>query len=265
LRTLWISDVHLGTRACRAELLLDFLKHHKAETIYLVGDIVDGWQLKKSWYWPQSHNDLVQKILRQARKGTEIIYIPGNHDHAARLFLGHRFGGVLIARHVMHDTADGKRLWVTHGDRFDAAVRYSRLLTWFGGSAYDAISSFNLLLEPLRRWLGLSHWSLVAWIKRRSRHVEDYLAAYERAAVAEARRRRADGVVCGHIHTAALKTVDGLLYCNDGDWVENCSALAEHADGRLEMLRWGEPVQAPRPATSTAAAARPLIPEGVSS
>ena len=265
LRTIWISDLHLGTRAARVDLLLDFLKHHRADRIYLVGDIVDVWQLRKSWYWPQSHNDFVQKILRKARKGTEIVYIPGNHDAAARLFRGRRHGGVLIAKEAMHRTAAGETLWVTHGDAFDAAVRYSRLLTWLGGHAYDAAAWFTTSIAPLRRALGLTHWSLAALIKRGSRRIDAYVAAYERAAIAAARHRKVDGIVCGHIHTAAIKTIDGLRYCNDGDWVENCSALVEHMDGRLEILRWTDAAfAAARETPQTANPSRPLIPEGAS-
>ena len=262
LRTIWISDVHLGTRACRADLLLDFLRHHEADTLYLVGDIVDGWQLKKSWYWPQAHNDVVQKILRKARKGTRVVYITGNHDEAARLFKGMLFGGVLFARHAIHQTLCGRKLWVTHGDQFDRAVRYSRLLAWLGGWAYDMASALSLPIGRLGRALSLPHWSLAAWMKRQSRQVDAYVAAYERAAVIEARRRGVDGIVCGHIHTAAVKTIDGLLYFNDGDWVENFSALVERLDGSFELLRWTAPAPVSVSLAAPTVPFRPLLPEG---
>jgi UDP-2,3-diacylglucosamine pyrophosphatase LpxH len=274
-RTIWLSDVHLGTRACRADLLLDFLRHHDADVIYLVGDIVDGWQLTKSWYWPQSHNDVVQKILRKVRKGSSVVYIPGNHDAAARGFAELHFGGVLVQHDALHRTADGKTLWVVHGDAFDSAVRFPRLLAWLGGWAYDAATALNVLGDGLRDRLGRPHWSLAAEVKRRSRRVAAYVEAYQQAAVTEARRRGADGIVCGHIHTPALKTVDGILYCNDGDWVENCSALVEHVDGRLETVQWlkaratatvAAPLSAPLPLPVHASVpAAPLVPTGVSS
>ncbi len=235
--------------------------------------MVDGWQLTKSWYWPQSHNDVVQKILRKARHGATVIYIPGNHDEGARPYAEHRFGGILVQTEAIHRTADGRRLWVVHGDAFDAAVKFSRLLAWLGGWAYDLAVAANVFVDRVRSRWGLAHWSLAAEVKRRSRRVAAYIAAYEGAVAAEARRRGLDGVVCGHIHTAAIKTVDGVLYCNDGDWVENCSALVEHEDGKLEVVRWRQarrtvaaapvtPIAVPVPATTSA---RPLVPTGVSS
>lgn len=247
-RTIWISDVHLGSRACRADLLLDFLRHHDADVIYLVGDIVDATQLARSWYWPQSHNDVVQKILRKVRKGSSVVYIPGNHDHGARAFAELSFGGVLVRNEAVHRTAAGQELWVVHGDAFDAAVKFNRLLAWLGSHAYDAATALNVLIDRLRERAGAAPWSLAAAIKSRSRRVADYIAAFERAVVAEARGRAVDGVVCGHIHTPAFKAMDGILYCNDGDWVENCSALVEHADGRLETVSW---LKAPRPAQAS--------------
>jgi UDP-2,3-diacylglucosamine pyrophosphatase LpxH len=263
-RTIWISDVHLGTRACRADLLLDFLRLHRAENLFLVGDIIDGWELRRSWYWPQSHNDVIQKILRKVRKGTRVTYIAGNHDAGARIFANLRFGGVLFRKDAMHRTAAGKLLWVTHGDRFDTAIAFPRLLAWLGGWAYDVANAANLVINRIRGRLRLPHWSLATEIKRRSRHVETYLAAFEQAAIAAAQRRRADGVVCGHIHTPAVKTIDGTLYCNDGDWVENCSALVEHDDGRLEIVHWRKaPAFETAPAQlGTAIASRPSLPVG---
>jgi len=255
-RTIWISDVHLGTRACQAELLLDFLRHHDAEAIYLVGDIVDGQELMRSWYWPQSHNDVVQKILRKVRKGTEVTYVPGNHDDGARAFVDLAFGGVQVRDETIHRTADGRELWVVHGDAFDGNVKFSQLLATLGSWAYDAAIALDVLVNRARRQWGGHPWSLAAEIKRRSSHVTAYIEAYEQAVIAETRRRGHDGVVCGHIHTTALKTVDGVLYANDGDWVENCSALVEHADGRLESIHWG-PV---RQTVTAVPALRPVAP-----
>jgi UDP-2,3-diacylglucosamine pyrophosphatase LpxH len=254
-RTIWISDVHLGTRACRADLLLDFLRHHDADVIYLVGDIVDASALTRSWYWPQSHNDVVQKLLRKVRKGTSVVYIPGNHDDGARGFVDITFGGVLVRKEAIHRTAAGAKLWVVHGDAFDAAVKFPPLLAWLGSRAYDAATALNVLIDRVRERAGAAPWSLAAAIKSRSRRVAAYIAAYEQAVIAEARRRDVDGIVCGHIHTPALKTIDGLLYCNDGDWVENCSALVEHADGRVETVSWLNalrPAMAPAPARAAA-------------
>jgi UDP-2,3-diacylglucosamine pyrophosphatase LpxH len=267
-RTIWISDVHLGTRACRADLLLDFLRHHDADMIYLVGDIVDGSQLARSWYWPQSHNDVLQKILRKVRKGSTVVYIPGNHDEGARAFVELSFGGVLVRKDAVHRTAAGQELWVVHGDAFDAAVKFPRLLAWVGSHAYDLATAANVLTDHVRTRMGYAPWSLAAAIKSRSKRVAAYIDAFERAVIAEGRHRKVDGIVCGHIHTPALKTVDGLLYANDGDWVENCSALVEHMDGRLETMSW---LKAPQPAAVPARAgvavpvpARSILATGVS-
>ena len=235
---IWISDVHLGTRACRADLLIDFIRHHRADTVYLVGDIVDGWQIRRGVFWPQLHSDVVQKVLRAARKGTKVVYIAGNHDEALRPYIGLHFGGIETANEAVHQTADGKRLWVVHGDAFDAVISFPRFWTWFGDWAYDIAVGLTTLVNRLRQRLGSSHWSLAGAIKRRSKTAQAYVDAFERGLAAEARRRGYDGVICGHIHTPALKTIDGVLYANDGDWVENCSALAEHRDGRLEIIRW---------------------------
>jgi UDP-2,3-diacylglucosamine pyrophosphatase LpxH len=257
-RALWISDVHLGTRACRADLLLDFLRHHDADVIYLVGDIVDGWELARSWYWPQSHNDVLQKLLRKARRGAKVIYIPGNHDAGARPFVDLHFAGVLVQSEAVHMTADGRRLWVVHGDAFDATIKYSRFVAWLGGWAYDTAVAANIVVDRIRTTLGFAHWSLAATIKRRWRRAAAYIEAFEQAAVAETRRRNFDGVVCGHIHAAGTKQIDGVWYGNDGDWVENCSALVEHDDGRIETVRWTTPLRpkvAARPGAAPAAVA----------
>jgi UDP-2,3-diacylglucosamine pyrophosphatase LpxH len=261
-RAIWISDVHLGTRACRADLLLDFLRHNDADVIYLVGDIVDGWEMAKSWYWPQSHNDVIQKILRKARKGASVIYVPGNHDCGLRPFAQQRFGDIHVVSEHVHHTADGRKLWVIHGDAFDAAVRFPAALVWLGDRLYETATALNIVVAAIRRRLGLPHWSLAAHLKRNSRRAAAYIEAYERAVVAEARRRGMDGAVCGHIHTVATKMVDGILYANDGDWVENCSALVEDHDGRISVIRWPSvlsPAEMPAP---VAALPKTLIPTG---
>lgn len=255
-RTIWISDVHLGTRACNADLLLDFLKHTESDTLYLVGDIIDGWRLKKSWYWPQAHNDVIQKLLRKARKGTKVLYIPGNHDESARQFVGQNFGAVDVAEDWVHETADGRRFLVIHGDQFDVVVKYAKWLAHIGDKAYELLLHLNTVVNLVRRRLGFSYWSLSAYMKARAKKAVEFVGRFELALVEEARRRGVDGVVCGHIHTAELKDMQGMVYVNDGDWVESCTALVEHADGRLEILHWADIVAA-RDAATTQPALKP--------
>jgi len=239
-RTIWISDVHLGTKACKADLLLDFLKHSECEVLYLVGDIVDGWRLKKAWYWPQSHNDVIQKLLNKARRGTKVYYLPGNHDEIGREFIGHRLGEVEVLDHAVHTTADGRRLLVVHGDQFDVVVNHARWLAHIGDMAYATLLAINTGLNTCRRRLGFTYWSLSAYVKNRTKKAVEYIGRFETALADEARRHKVDGVVCGHIHTAEIKTIGGLIYCNDGDWVESCTALVEHMSGELEILHWAD-------------------------
>jgi UDP-2,3-diacylglucosamine pyrophosphatase LpxH len=239
-RTIWISDIHLGTRGSQAELLLDFLKNTESKYLYLVGDIVDGWRMKRKWHWSQAHNDVVQKLLRKARKGTRLVYIPGNHDENFRDFAGRRFGHVVVLRDAVHRMADGRRFLVLHGDEFDGVVLYAKWLAALGDGAYELALSLNRYLNVLRRKLGLPYWSLSAYLKHKVKNAVQYISSYEEAIVAQARRRKLDGVICGHIHTAELRDIDGITYANDGDWVESCTALVEHFDGRLEILRWAD-------------------------
>ncbi|KPF81666.1 serine/threonine protein phosphatase [alpha proteobacterium AAP38] len=243
-RAIWLSDIHLGTRGCQADMLLDFLKNTESDVLYLVGDIVDGWRLKKSWYWPQSHNDVVQKILRRARKGAQVFMIPGNHDEAFRDYIGLQFGGVTILEDTIHTAADGKRYLVIHGDQFDAVVRYAKWLAFVGDTAYTFLLWLNTLLNKARRRLGFPYWSLSAYLKHKTKKAVEFIGDYETALTDEARRRQVDGVICGHIHHAEMRDMDGVLYVNDGDWVESCTALVEHPDGRLEILRWADIVAA---------------------
>jgi len=237
-RTIWISDVHLGARGCQAEHLLDFLRETESTTLYLVGDIVDGWRLKKWWYWPQPHNDVVQKILRKARKGAQVVYIPGNHDSFARRYAGYSFGNLHIMNDAVHETADGRRLLVMHGDEFDTVVRYARWLAYLGDNAYHLALRLNVIVNGVRRMLGLPFWSLSAFAKQRVKQAVNYIGAFEAAVANAAKTRGVDGVVCGHIHHAERREMEGVEYINDGDWVESCTALVEHHDGRLEILRW---------------------------
>jgi UDP-2,3-diacylglucosamine pyrophosphatase LpxH len=237
-RSVFISDVHLGTRGCQAELLLDFLRHMTCERLFLVGDIVDGWKMKGGWHWPQTHNDVVQKILRLARKGAMVTYIPGNHDDRVRDFCGVHFGGVTVARDAVHQTADGRRFLVVHGDEFDAVVRHAAWLGFAGDIAYRALLTLNTVLNRLRRRLGFGYWSLSAFLKSKVKNALQFIDNFESALADEARRRNVDGVICGHIHKAEMRQIAGVLYVNDGDWVESCTALVEHGDGRLEILNW---------------------------
>jgi UDP-2,3-diacylglucosamine pyrophosphatase LpxH len=237
-RTLWISDIHLGTPGCQAEALLDFLRHTECDTLFLVGDIVDGWQLRRNWYWPQSHNDVVQKLLRKVRKGTRVIFVPGNHDEFARKYLGHDFGGIEVVEDWVHETADGLRLWITHGDHFDGVIQCAKWLAYLGDTLYEFTLKLNRHLNSARARLGLPYWSLSRYLKLKVKRAVSYVGDFENALAREARKRGAHGVVCGHIHHAELRQIQGTLYANDGDWVESLTALAEHGDGRLEILDW---------------------------
>ena len=237
-RAIWISDTHLGTPGCQAARLLDFLRRTESDQLYLVGDIIDGWQLKRRWYWHQSHNDVVQKILRKARKGTEVIYIPGNHDEAVRHFLGVAFGGIAIRDEAVHTTARGLRLLVTHGDLFDGVVQYARWLAYLGDRLYTLSLHLNRWLNALRARLGLRYWSLAQFLKHKVKNAVSYIVAFEEALAAEARARQFDGIVCGHIHQAEIRDIGGILYCNDGDWVESLTALVETAEGDLSIVHW---------------------------
>ena len=238
LRTVWISDLHLGTPGCQAQAVLHFLKHVECETLFLVGDIIDGWQLRRTWYWPQAHNDVVQKLLRKARKGTRVIFVPGNHDEFARRYIDHNFGGVDVVDEWIHTTADGRRLWVTHGDLYDGVIQCAKWLAYVGDSAYEMTLKVNRWLNALRARLGLPYWSLSKVLKQRVKRAVSYIGEFENAVAREALKRGVHGVVCGHIHHAELRQIDGVLYANDGDWVESLTALVEHADGRLEILDW---------------------------
>lgn len=237
-RAVFISDLHLGTPGCQSGPLLEFLKAHSSDYLYLVGDIVDGWQLRKGWYWPQSHNDVVQKLLRRARKGCRVVYVPGNHDEFARQFADHHFGGIEVRAEAVHLTAAGQRLWIVHGDAFDGVIQCARWLAHVGDTLYGFTLRLNRHLNHLRGRLGLPYWSLSAYLKHKVKKAVNYVSDFEAAVAQEARRRGHHGVVCGHIHRAEMRWIDGVLYCNDGDWVESRTALVEHHDGRLELLQW---------------------------
>jgi UDP-2,3-diacylglucosamine pyrophosphatase LpxH len=237
-RALFISDVHLGTRGCQAERLLDFLRYHDADVIYLVGDIVDGWALRSSWYWPQPHNDVVQKLLRKARKGARVVYVPGNHDEFLRGYYGTHFGGIDVVESTIHEGFDGRRYLVIHGDCFDLVVTQARWLALLGDKAYEFAIVANRLFNAVRRRLGFPYWSLSQWAKLKVKNAVSYIGEFEKTLVAEAQRHKADGVICGHIHKAAIHDDFGIRYINAGDWVESCTAIAEHHDGRFEIITW---------------------------
>ena len=239
-RSIFISDTHLGTRGCRGDFLADFLRRSSAQNLFLVGDIIDGWRLRKSWYWDANHDEVLLQILRHARGGTKVTYIPGNHDEMFRPWLpaGVDISGIRLCRDAEHVTADGKRLLIIHGDEFDNVVRYAKFLALLGDWAYASALVVNRWFNSARRRLGLPYWSLSAWLKRQVKEAVKAIDRFEFALAAEARRRGFDGVVCGHIHHAEMREVDGIMYMNDGDWVESCTALVEHHDGRMELIDW---------------------------
>lgn len=247
-RAAFLSDIHLGTKACRAEDLLAFLRNLQCDVIYLVGDVVDGWKLKSGWRWPASHSEVVHELLARARAGVKVVYIPGNHDDRLRAFLGVHFAGVEVALDAVHVGADGRRWLVAHGDRFEEA--HGRVSAFIGDWGYRLMLWTDRLVRRLRARLELTPWSFAAWVKARTPPLRAHIDRFERAAAREARRRGLHGVICGHIHQAALRDIDGVAYVNDGDWVESCTAAVEHLDGRIEVVGGAAPrasVPAPRP------------------
>jgi UDP-2,3-diacylglucosamine pyrophosphatase LpxH len=243
-RTVWISDVHLGTRGCNAAMLIDFLDHVDSETMYLVGDIIDGWAMKKRFYWPATHNDIVWRVLKRAKRGTRIVYIPGNHDEMFRQFSGLNFGGVEIRRQAVHETADGRRLLVLHGDEFDAITMSHRWLAHLGDAAYEALMTLNRWMNAGRRAFGLPYWSLSKYAKQKVKNAVSFISKFEEVVAHEAGHRGVDGVIAGHIHKAEMREIAGVAYYNDGDWVEGCTALVEHYDGTMEIIHWAEEMAA---------------------
>ena len=241
-RTIWISDIHLGTKGCNAAMLIDFLDHTDSETMYLVGDIIDGWRLKKKFYWPPEHNDIVWRVLKRARRGTRIVYIPGNHDEMVRPFCGMNFGGVEIKRADVHTTADERRLLVLHGDEFDTIMLAHRWLAFVGDALYHVMMGLNGWVNAIRNGLGLPYWSLSKAAKHKVKNAVEFISKYEEVVARAASERGVDGVVCGHIHTAEMRDFDGIAYYNDGDWVEGCNALVEHFDGTMEILHWSDEI-----------------------
>ncbi|WP_420403518.1 UDP-2,3-diacylglucosamine diphosphatase [Nisaea sp.] len=246
IKTLFLSDLHLGTRHCQADLIIDFLEAHESEVIYLIGDIIDGWRLKRSWYWPTAHDAVYRAILRKARRGVKVFYIPGNHDAFVRRFSGKRIRNVEILDHAIHETAAGRRYLVTHGDQYDLVVQNARWLADLGDRFYEFALTTNTLLNVVRARLGLDYWSLGAFAKRHVKSFVSIISQFETVVAEEVRTRELDGVICGHIHHAVIRTMGDIHYVNTGDWVETCSAVAEHADGRLEVIRWTDRAQSRR-------------------
>ncbi|MDT8262401.1 UDP-2,3-diacylglucosamine diphosphatase [Roseomonas sp. DSM 102946] len=260
-RTVFLSDLHLGLRASRADLLLDFLGGMDCGRIVLVGDIVDGWRLRKSWYWDAYHDEVIRLLLRKAREGVEILYIPGNHDEMFRDWVGLEVAGIHLVQQAEHVTADGRRLLVMHGDEFDSVVRYWPLLAHLGDWAYDAALLLNRWFNTARRRMGYPYWSLSQWLKRRVKEAVKAIDRFEESLAHEALRGGYDGVICGHIHHAEMRDIGGVTYMNTGDWVESCTALVEHPDGRFELLDWSRrspPV--PRPVAPAAGTPVPAFP-----
>ncbi|MCW5300274.1 UDP-2,3-diacylglucosamine diphosphatase [Herbaspirillum lusitanum] len=242
-RTIWISDVHLGTPGCQAQRLLEFLRATESETLYLVGDIIDGWQLKRRWYWEQSHNNVVQTVLKKAKKGTNVIFVPGNHDEVIRQFIDLDFGGIKIRDELVHTTANGKRMLVIHGDRFDGVIACAKWLAYVGDNLYTMILKFNQWFNSWRARAGLPYWSLSQYLKGKVKNAVNYITSFEDALAAEASKKGLDGVICGHIHKPEIRDINGIKYCNDGDWVESLSALVEDEAGELRLVTWGEIMQ----------------------
>jgi UDP-2,3-diacylglucosamine pyrophosphatase LpxH len=256
-RTIWISDIHLGTKGCNAAMLIDFLDHTDSETMYLVGDIIDGWRLKKKFYWPPEHNDIVWRVLKRAHRGTRIVYIPGNHDEMVRPFCGMNFGGVEIKRADVHTTADERRLLVLHGDEFDTIMLAHRWLAFLGDALYHVMMGLNGWVNAVRNGLGLPYWSLSKAAKHKVKNAVEFISKYEEVVARAASERGVDGVVCGHIHTAEMRDFDGISYYNDGDWVEGCNALVEHFDGTMEILHWPDEIAKREPLAESAVEPEP--------
>jgi UDP-2,3-diacylglucosamine pyrophosphatase LpxH len=242
-RTIWISDIHLGTSGCNAVQLLDFLESVTCETLYLTGDIIDGWRLRKGWYWPDAHNEVVRRLLKMAHRGTRVIYVVGNHDEMLRDYAGLSFGGIEICLEAIHETADGRQLLVTHGDAFDGVVLYARWLAFLGDQAYTILLKANIVFNRVRRWMKLPYWSLSSYLKRRVKNAVQYVCQFEEVVAHEAQQRGLQGVVCGHIHCAEIRQIGDITYYNDGDWVESCTALTEDRFGQMAILDWGQHIR----------------------
>jgi UDP-2,3-diacylglucosamine pyrophosphatase LpxH len=239
-RSIWISDVHLGTKHAQVKLLLDFLRETDCRYLYIVGDLIDGWELKAKWFWRDEYNVLIQKLLRKSRKQTKVIYITGNHDEFVDHFLGLRFGNVTLAQQVIHTAADGRRYLVLHGHQADGIAHFNRLLDRVGSRLYQWILDFNVHFNRVRRSLGFGYWSVAAYLKFKAKRAVKYVSDYEQTIAQMARKQEVHGVICGHIHRAEIKSIGGVRYLNCGDWVESCTALVEDFDGNIQLLNLHE-------------------------
>ncbi|MEE2891002.1 MAG: UDP-2,3-diacylglucosamine diphosphatase [Pseudomonadota bacterium] len=237
-RTIFLSDIHLGSRGCRADRLLDFLKSHSCDRLYLVGDIVDGWRMKRSLYWPQSHSNVVRRVLTLAKRGTEVVYVTGNHDEFLRRYSDHQFGNIVLCDRAVHVRPDGERYLVVHGDEYDVITRYHRWIAWLGDIGYSALLEINRLNNWVRERLGFGRWSLSAWVKHRVKRAVNFISEFEAGVAQDCAREGFDGVICGHIHHAEMRDVGGIRYLNCGDWVESCTALVEDEAGNIEIVHW---------------------------
>lgn len=241
VRTIFLSDIHLGTRACQAERLLGFLREYSAEYVFLVGDIVDFWAMSRSMNWASAHNTVVQKFLRRARHGEHVTIMPGNHDEALRDYCGASFGGIRLESEWIHQLADGRRFLLVHGDEYDQVTRYHKWVAVLGDVAYNLLVRLNVWLSATRRFLGISgYWSLAGFAKRKVKTALEFICDFETNVVKSARSRGLDGVICGHIHWATIRDADGIVYANCGDWVDSCTGIVEHFDGSLELIHWRE-------------------------
>jgi UDP-2,3-diacylglucosamine pyrophosphatase LpxH len=255
VRAIFISDVHLGTRACQAERLLEFLSAYRSDYLFLVGDIIDFWSMKRGVYWPPAQNTVVQKILKRARHGVKVVFVPGNHDEVAREHVGASFGAIAVAQDYIHVAADGRRYLLLHGDEFDQVTKYHRWLAVLGDQAYAFLVRVNVLFSKARRTLGISgYWSLSGYAKRKVKRALDFISDFEASVVRHARERQVDGVICGHIHAAAVHEIDGSVYINCGDWVDSCTAVVEHTDGTMQLVQWRAPLPLQAPVAPTKSA-----------
>lgn len=238
-RSIWISDLHLGSTQCQVDVLLDFLKHNESEMLYLVGDIIDFWALSKKMYWPTEHNTVIQKILRKARHGTQVVYIPGNHDENVREYDQYIFGDITVKKSDVHTSATGKKFLIVHGDEYDTIAQCHKWIAKIGNEGYDFLLWVNRMLRIIRKWLGIqSNFSLAAYVKFKVKNAVQFISDYEDSIVNTLKDQQLDGVICGHIHHAEIKDMDGFMYINTGDFVESCTAIVEHTDGTLELVHW---------------------------
>jgi len=238
-RTIFLSDIHLGTKGCQADRLLDFLKEHTCDELYLVGDIIDGWRMKSSIYWPQAHSNVLRRFLTLTKRGTRLVYVTGNHDEFLRRYSDLAIGNIELVDEAVHETADGRRLLVVHGDEYDVITRYHRWVAWLGDMGYTLMLELNRHFNALRSRFGYGYWSLSAWVKHRVKRAVSFISEFEEAVAHHCRKQGYDGVVCGHIHHAEIRDLQGVRYLNCGDWVESCTALVEDEHGEFRIVDWG--------------------------